>query len=854
MQQMLDVTMDDMQTVNRLIEQFVPTNYKLLISINRLNRSFEGTVTIDGTLTTDSNAIVLHSKHLDIKFAKINGTEAKISNQKDDELVLSISDLRKGQHQVQIAFSGKISDTMHGMYPCYYDHNGIKKELLATQFESHHAREVFPCLDEPAAKATFNLTLHTELDVIVLGNMPIKEQSVMDDKLITVFETTPTMSTYLLAWVIGELHKKTALTKSGVEVNVWATLAQPAESLDFALDIASRSIDFFDEYFDTPYPLPKSDYVALPDFSSGAMENWGLQTYREIALLVNPETTSISVKQYVATVIAHETSHQWFGNLVTMEWWNDLWLNESFATMIEYAAIDALEPDWNIWFDFASHESLHALRRDSLSGVQPVQVDVNHPDEIMSLFDGAIVYAKGARLLKMLVRYIGENAFREGMKDYFKTFAYRNTKTVNLWESLGKASGKDIGGFMNSWIKQPGFPVLHVKKNDNKIELTQERLVGRLVEKSDSLWPIPLNSNFKDMPTIMNQRTLTLEINDIDKPLRFNTNNDAHFITHYDSESLKKLIGQVQKDELPVIDRLQLLYEQIILANAGVISYAEIISLLNAYQNETNEAVWCIIGMTIGELKKFVEDDDLAETKLRELAGNLARKQYERLGWIEKSDETEDDTKLRSIIIGLMIYSEAKEVLSIAINNFKSTDINKLNPNLRPSIISAAVRYEDTKDSVFDSLFGIYKDSDNAELKQDLCIGLTSTRNPEKIRFILDNLTDISVIRAQDTARWVVYLLQNRYGREMTWQWLRDNWQWIRMKFSGDKSYDDFPRYAALSLLSKKQFKEYEEFFLPLKIEPALTRVINMGINEIKNRVDTIERDGESVKRALKNL
>ncbi len=843
-----------MQIVKRLLDQFSPINYKLSVSLNRLNRTFEGTVTIDGILINDSDKISLHSKELDIKSAKIDSEPADVSYEKDDELILSKPGLQKGKHQIRIIFSGVISDAMQGIYPCYYDHDGIKKELLATQFESHHAREAFPCIDEPAAKATYDLTLETELDVTVLGNMPIKDQHAEDERLITTFETTPIMSSYLLAWVVGELQKKSAVTKNGVQINVWSTLAQPENNLDFALDIATRSTDFFDEYFSTPYPLPKSDYVALPDFSSGAMENWGLQTYREIALLVDPETTSVSSKQYVATVITHETSHQWFGNLVTMEWWDDLWLNESFASLVEYSAVDALEPDWNIWFDFASNDSVVALRRDSLAGVQPVQTGVNHPDEIMSLFDGAIVYAKGARLIKMLIRYIGEDVFRAGMKEYFKTHAYRNTASADLWKSLSSASGIDIGSFMNSWIKQPGFPVVHVSKNGKTINLRQERLVGRLNEKSDSLWPITLNSNNNYLPKIMDQRSLVIDNVEITEPLRLNTSSDAHFITHYDNGLMSKLIEQVAAGKLPTIDRMQLLNEQMLLANAGIISYGELIPLLDAYKNESTEAVWGIIGLAIGELKKFVEDDEAAEKKLRELAGSLARNQYERLGWINKSGESEEDIKLRSVIIGLMIYSEDPEVLKTAIDNFKSTDIEKLNPELRPSIISTYVRYGEYDSQMIDSLFKKYQSTDSAELRQDISIGLTSSKNTEVNKLILDKLTDTSIIRTQDTARWVVYTMRNRYAREMTWQWIRDNWEWIKKKFFGSMSYDDYPRYAASALVNKKQLDEYIEFFTPKKSEPVLTRAIEIGINEIRNRVDIIERDGKAVKQALKNL
>ncbi|HEY5695717.1 MAG TPA: M1 family metallopeptidase, partial [Candidatus Saccharimonadales bacterium] len=454
-----------MHTVSRLIEQFVPEHYDISLTLNRTKRTFSGIVTLNGNSVGGKDTISVHAKDLAIESVTIDGKAATFTAQKNDELVIQHSDLTKGRHIIVIGFNGNITDAMHGLYPCYFTHDGVKKELLATQFESHHAREVFPCIDEPEAKATFTVTLTTEQDVTVLGNMPVKQQRVENEQLVTTFETSPRMSTYLVAWVVGELHKKTAVTKRGIEVNVWATPAQPAASLDFALDIATRTIDFFETYFDTPYPLPKSDHVALPDFSAGAMENWGLITYREIALLANPETVSVSGRHYIATVIAHELSHQWFGNLVTMKWWNNLWLNESFATLMEYLAIDALHPEWDIWLDFATSESIAALRRDSLEGVQPVQVDVNHPDQISTLFDGAIVYAKGARLLRMCQQYVGQEAFQAGLKAYFAAHKFGNTEGNDLWNALSAASGKDITSLMNTWISQSGYPVVTAAKN-----------------------------------------------------------------------------------------------------------------------------------------------------------------------------------------------------------------------------------------------------------------------------------------------------------------------------------------------------------------------------------------------------
>ena len=847
-----DATMDDMQTVLRLIEKFIPSSYKLSLNIDRLKRTFDGIVTIVGKSKLGTNEISLHSKDLDIESVIVNGKSASFSFSNNDTLNIELVDQFINEYIVVVKYHGKISDSMHGMYPCYFEHDGKNKELIATQFESHHAREVFPCIDEPEAKATFDVTLTTETGVEVIGNMPISNQNTENGNLVTTFETTPIMSSYLLAWVVGELHKKTAQTKSGVEVNVWATPTQPVNSLDFALDIAVRSIEFFDKYFGVPYPLSKCDHVALPDFSSGAMENWGLITYREIALLADPDSSSISSKHYIATVIAHELSHQWFGNLVTMKWWNDLWLNESFASLVEYTAVNALEPDWNVWLDFASFESILALSRDSLAGVQPVQVEVNHPDEISTLFDGAIVYAKGARLLKMLCHYIGEEAFRSGLHNYFKEFAYKNTETADLWRALSDSSGKQIGPFMQTWISQPGYPVLHVTRDGNEVNLRQERLTSKESEPSDSLWPITLNSNYSEMPQIFDRRSIDIHVTE-NVPMRFNIGNDAHFITHYDDGLLLQILDLIKSDQLEPVDRLQFLNEQNLLANAGIISSATLVSILDAFSNETSEPVWDIISMTIGGLKKFVDDDEPAELALRQLAKRLASKQFERLGWSPTDNETETDTKLRSTIIGLMIYSEDTDILNHIFDIFESTEIDVLYSELRSLILSTIVRHRGS-DAIIDKLMDKYISTTSSELKQDICSGLTSTRDAKVVERLLNTVKDTSIIRTQDTARWIAYLVRNKFGRELTWKWVQDNWDWINETFGQDKSCDDYPRYVATSLRTRQQLQEYRDFFEPLMSDPALTRVIKIGINEITDRVDSIERDSDTVKQALLNL
>ena len=835
-----------MQTVPRLIETFIPTHYTLDVDLSDAEAgNFRGTVSITGEMSTNATTISLHAKELEIQSVTIDDASANWSHEEFDELRLARDGLMPGKHVVVIEYSGKITDGMHGLYPCYYDHDGSRKKLFATQFESHHAREAFPCVDEPAAKATYDVTLTTQPGLTVLGNMPIDWQREENGLLISAFQTTPRMSTYLLAWVVGELHKKTAVTKRGIEVNVWATPAQPRQTLDFALDIATRSIDFYESYFDVEYPLPKSDHVALPDFSSGAMENWGLITYRESCLLADPKLTPVASKRSIATVITHELSHQWFGNLVTMQWWNDLWLNESFANLMEYVAVDALEPDWHIWEDYARSEVVAALRRDSLDGVQSVQTEVNHPDEISTLFDGAIVYAKGGRLLRMVKRLIGDEAFRAGLKAYFTEHAYHNTVGDDLWRALETASGKPITALMNQWISQPGFPLVTVGRTGDEVTLEQTRLFVGEHEASDTQWSIPLFATPKGLGEMLDEPRKVVRVEE-DTDIQLNHDLGAHFVAKYDEQLRARLLERAANGELSTLDKIGLLQDIPLLARAGLDSSANLIDLALAFKYETNERVYAMAANALAELRKFVEEDDAARLKLKQLSANFARPTYEQLGWDAGDGESDGDRDRRASALSLMMYGEDEAVLEEAKRRFDTQRLEKLSPELRDGIISAAVRHFETPEMI-DQLFEMYRSTPSNDLQMDIMLGLTSTQNAATTKRILAAIQDSTIIRPQDATYWFVYLIRMRDSREIAWNWLKDNWTWIEETYKGDKSYDDFARYSAGALLTRAELEEYRAYFDAKRDEPALTRTIDLGIREIAARVKLIERDRVAV-------
>lgn len=850
--------------MKRLFEGFRPAHYQLELDPDRDSKRLSGTVTITGQKTgRPSQRLTFHQKGLKITEATVVRHDKKGDNAHDivrighhsgfDEVRLHANGmLYPGNYTITLRFNGVITDGMHGIYPCYYEVDGHKKQLIATQFESHHAREAFPCIDEPEAKATFDLTLTSPKGETVLSNMPAARQQDKNGRTVTRFETTPKMSTYLLAFAYGDLQSKEAKTKDGVDVRIWATKAHPAAALDFALDVAKGSIEFFNRYFDVPYPLTKSDHIALPDFTSGAMENWGLITYRESCLLADPTTTSQSTFENIAAVIGHETSHQWFGNLVTMRWWDNLWLNESFANVMEYVVIDDLYPEWHVWNAFITAEGLMALRRDSIAGVQAVQTEVRHPDEISSIFDPSIVYAKGGRLLRMLMQYLGEENFRKGLTAYFAKHAYANTSGDDLWQALGASSGKDVGAFMNPWLVRSGFPVVRVSQRGNKLTLKQEHFLLDPAKADKTLvWPVPLLSDQLGLPALLDTKETEVQLDTTDF-VRINQGALGHYVVHYtDAEHIASIAAMVGTKQLGVAERLMLLSDSSMLARSGDQSFARTLQLLKEYAAEDQEPVWDIMAVILADARRFIDTAPELEAPIKTLIRKLIQTQFARLGWEEKPDEDSQDVKLRATITGLGVYAKDEAVTRGALELFAAyqKDAGSVPAELRSIVFSAAVRTKLA--GAFDYLLELEDSTANVDLKLDSCSALTTCEQPEEVQTLLDRLKDADKVRPQDLQRWLAYLLRNRHARKASWKWLKDNWSWIEKTYDGDKSYDYFPRYAASAFNTPELLKEYKAFFEPKTSDLALARNIVMGVEEITNRVAWLERDLGSIKQQL---
>ena len=839
-----------MTEVKRFYETFHPEHYDIYLDISREKKRFHGKTVVIGE--AQEELVKLNQKYLKINSVRVDQKKADF-NYNDKDEVINIEAGKVGKMKIEVDFEGKLTDTMMGIYPSYYEVDGEKKQLIGTQFETTFARQAFPCVDEPEAKATFALAIKFDEKPgeSIISNQP--EEKFKDG--VHYFKPTLRMSSYLVAFVFGDMQKKLTRTKSGVEIGVFATRAHQAKELDFALDIAKRSIEFFEDFYETPYPLEHSYQVALPDFSAGAMENWGCVTYREAYLLLDPDNTSLEMKQLVATVIAHELAHQWFGDLVTMKWWDNLWLNESFANMMEYVAIDALEPNWKIWEMFQTSEVPAALQRDATDGVQSVHVMVNDPAEIDALFDSAIVYAKGSRMLVMVRALLGDEALRKGLKNYFAAHKYGNATGDDLWKALGEASGLDIGAIMHSWLEQPGYPVVNAKVEDGKLVLTQKQFFIGEGKEVGREWQIPLNSNYAAVPKIMKDGKLVVGdyadlIADNGVPFRLNVGNNSDFIVKYDKTLLDDILNHI--DELDAVDKLQLLQDFRLLAEGGHMSYADIVPLLPKFADSTSPIVNNALYRIMTTLRNFVTPDSKEEKDLKKLYNLLSEKQVKRLGLLPKAGESNDDNLTRPYVVAASLYAGNDETINglHTIYSENSDNLEGISADIRSAVLVNEVKNFGNM-TLFDKLLKKYQETSDASLKQDLCAGITSTKMPEIIDAIVDDFENSEIIKPQDLRAWYRNVLANPFGQEQAWNWIRLEWPWLEATVGGDMEFATFITVTANIFHTEERLNQFQDFFEPKINTPGLTREIKMDTKVIETKVNLVKKEQSAVNAAI---
>ncbi|ONI33136.1 hypothetical protein PRUPE_1G407900 [Prunus persica] len=857
----------------RLPKFAVPKRYELRLKPDLTTCKFSGSVSVELDIVADTQFIVLNAAELSVDAGSVSFTHGDSSKvfkpskvevfQEDGILVLEFGKtLPIGPGVLAIGFEGILNDNMKGFYRSTYEHNGEKKNMAVTQFEPVDARRCFPCWDEPAWKATFKITLDdVPSELVALSNMSILEEKV-DGHLKTVsYLESPIMSTYLVAVVIGLFDYVEDHTSDGVKVRVYCQVGK-ANQGKFALYVAVKTLELYKEYFAMPYSLPKLDMVAIPDFSAGAMENYGLVTYRETALLFDEQNSAAANKQRVATVVAHELAHQWFGNLVTMEWWTHLWLNEGFATWVSYLATDSLFPEWKIWTQFLA-ELTEGLKLDGLEESHPIEVEINHAAEVDEIFD-AISYRKGASVIRMLQSYLGAEVFQRSLASYIKKHASSNAKTEDLWAALEEGSGEPVNKLMNSWTKQKGYPVISVKVKDKKLEFDQTQFYSS-GSQGDGQWIVPITlccgsydvrksfllqskSETRDIKEFLGCSVATgcgsasNKNNAVCSWIKVNVDQTGFYRVKYEEELAAALRNAIEKKHLSSTDRFGILDDSFALSMARQQSFASLLTLLSAYREELDYTVLSNLITISYKLARIATD---AVPELLDLINQffigLLQYSAEKLGWQPKPGENHLDAMLRGDILTALAVFGHDQTIDEASRRFHAFLDDRNTPLLPPDIRRAAYvavmqRASASNRSGYESLLRVYRETDLSQEKTRILGSLASCPDPNITLEVLNFLLTPEV-RSQDA---VYGLAVSSEGRETAWTWLKANWEYISKTWGSGFLITRFVSAIVSSFASFEKVKEIDEFFKAYP-NPSTTRTLKQSIERVQINAKWVE-------------
>jgi puromycin-sensitive aminopeptidase len=762
----------------RLPRHVLPERYAITLKPDLESFTFSGQEAINVVIEKSDKLLTLHSVDLKILSAEFvhakRGTwSSKITyNVKAETAVLRFTrPLPKGKGVLRLVFQGILNDKLKGYYRSSFTHEGKQKYLATTQFEATDARRAFPCFDEPDMKAVFEVSLivpsHHE---VVSNTLPATIKEHEAGYKVVRFKPTPKMSTYLLAFVSGELEFIQKKSRSGVLVRVFTTPGKKKQA-NFALETATKVIDFFQKYFQTKYPLPTLDLLAIPDFMSGAMENWGAVTFRETALLVDEQASSLTTKQWVALVIAHEIAHQWFGNLVTMDWWTHLWLNEGFASYMEYVAVDALYPNWNIWNQFMLLEYARGMGKDQYASTHPIEVEVHHPNEIDEIFDD-ISYRKGSSVIRMLAAYIGAETFRTGLVQYIKQHSYKNATTQDLWKALEKVSGQPVQTLMRTWTEQPGFPIVGVSSTDTGFSITQERFYihpGKAKKTVEvQTWQIPVS--YESAKGAANQFLLQERVAgfNVEQYRKLNLKEAGFFRVNYTEKDLKDLAPRIAKKELGVLDRWGILSTSFALAESGRLATPAVLELLGSYKKETEYIVMSEAVTGLLRLGSFYRKEKWYGA-FEEFARSIIAPSAKRLGFEKKEGESHEDVLLRELVIRAFGYFGHEDTIVWALRQLRSTfreGVNAIDSDYRLAVYYLVGQAGGLPE--FQYFKKLYINESSPEERQRLAEGMASFVSPG----ILSKALTFSLsehVRSQDAWRFYKMAGQNPAVHEVLW-------------------------------------------------------------------------------------
>lgn len=791
----------------RLPDFIKPVHYNLEVKPLMEEDTYTGSVDISINVSSSTRYLWLHLRETRITKLPVlrrpSGEQVQVRQcfeyKKQEYVVVEAEEelepnTGEGPYHLILEFAGWLNGSLVGFYRMTYVEKGQTKSIAATDHEPTDARKSFPCFDEPNKKATYTISIVHSKEYKALSNMPVeKEESVDDIWSRTTFQKSVPMSTYLVCFAVHQFDSVTRISNRGIPLTIYVQPEQK-HTAEYAANITKSVFDYFEDYFAMSYSLPKLDKIAIPDFGTGAMENWGLITYRETNLLYDPDESASSNKQRVAAVIAHELVHQWFGNIVTMEWWDDLWLNEGFASFFEYLGVAYAEKDWQMRDQMILDDVLPVQEDDSLMSSHPIVVTVATPDEITSVFDG-ISYSKGASILRMLENWITREKFQIGCQNYLKKHKFENAKTSDFWAALEEASNLPVKEVMDTWTNQMGYPVLNV---DNMKNITQKRfLLDPRANASEPhsafgyTWNIPIKWTEDDEQriTLYNRSEtggITLESTLSGNAfLKINPDHIGFYRVNYEVSTWEWIATNlsVNHTDFSSADRASFIDDAFALARAQLLNYKEALNLTKYLKEEKEYLPWHRVISAVTYIISMFEDDKELYPVIEKYFRDQVKPIADSLGWNDVGDHL---TKLlRASVLGLACKMGDSDALNNASQLFQEwlTGTVSLPVNLRLLVYRYGMQNSGNETS-WNYTLEQYQKTSLAQEKEKLLYGLASVKNVTLLSRYLDLLKDSNLIKTQDVFTVIQYISYNSYGKTMAWNWIQLNWEYLVNRYT----------------------------------------------------------------------
>ena len=857
-----DMNLEDIPSSSdpyRLPRHIIPTRYDVRLEPDLAAATYTGQETIAITVKQTTQTILLNAVDLVIESATVEAQQGRtlmasveLEPQAQRAKLTFGEPIRSGEWRLHLLFYGKLNNQLRGFYrSTYKDSSGTVQTLAATQFEATDARRAFPCWDEPNFKAVFATTLVIDPQLTAVSNTAIVSESTEQNKKVVRFADSITMSTYLVAFIVGQIEAAKPVYVGKTPLRLW-TIPGRQSLTPFGQDIAVASLKFFEDYYGIPYPGDKLDLLAIPDFASGAMENFGAITFRETALLVDQRTGTHAELERVADVVAHENAHMWFGDLVTMSWWNGLWLNEAFATFMEMLAVDAWKPEWKRWDSFAVARSA-AFSVDGLVSTRPIEYPVQAPKDADAMFD-ILTYEKGASVLRMLEQYIGPTIFRDGVRDYLHTHAYGNADTKDLWVALGKVAHQPVPELMNGWIFQPGFPLITADIRGQELRLSQQRFTY-LGQKPtlDQRWQVPMQIRLligdrtEHRQLLLAEQETTIALPAGVTAVLVNEGGHGFYRVHHRAPLLHQLLDQ-GLDRLSAIERFCLVSDAWATTVAGLMPLPEYLQLTARFRDERDKNVWAVLLESFSFLNRIIAAADRAA--LEAFVSARVKPAVTDLGWDPKSGESDLTRQLRGELLGTLgKLGNDRHTQQEAAEWYRRYRIDPtiVDANVVPALISVLAHTGD--EARYEEFSERYRTASTPQEERRYLFSLAAFSHAPLLDRTLARTIN-GEIRTQDAPFIVGGLMTNVYGRERAWEFVKANW---------DQMDRLFPKQGVrrmcggiVGLATPELEQDVHTFFTSRKIDLG-GKTLGQYFEQLRVAVLFREREGDALKTTLAN-